>query len=235
MATNRRPSFANGGKSDARDCATGNVGALGIAGAIASSDRQVGRSLDHDSRETNQKRAVLAGARRSRSSDDRSAGRGDSRGVEREGTEAANVHEGNNLFVPPRRTRLSNSLDKQTSGWLRRVIRVHARLCEIVSRFGQKPLKRCDELALRIEQGDRTLLHDCVSVAIHELQSVLDAIEASMRLAPPTDAMPGSAAKIEVLRQRFADSQELFVNGDTATLDDSRVGMINERGGECFG
>jgi hypothetical protein len=96
------------------------------------------------------------------------------------------------------------------------VIRVHARLCEIVSRFGQKPLKRCDEMAQRIEQGDRTLLHDCVSVAIYELQSVLDAIEASMRGAPATDALPGSAAKIEVLRQRFEGSQFLWVDGDRA-------------------
>ena len=96
------------------------------------------------------------------------------------------------------------------------MIRVHARLCEIVSRFGQKPLKRCDEMAKRIEQGDRTLLHDCVSVAIHELQSVLEAIEASMRGAPPTDALPGSAAKIEILRQRFKGSQFLWVDGDRA-------------------
>jgi hypothetical protein len=96
------------------------------------------------------------------------------------------------------------------------VIRVHARLCEIVSRFGSKPLKRCDELAERIEQGDRTLLHDCVSVAIHELQSVLEAIEKSMRGAQPTDALPGSAAKIEILRQRFEGSQFLWVDGDRA-------------------
>jgi len=89
-------------------------------------------------------------------------------------------------------------------------------LCEIVSRFGQKPLKRCDEMGQRIAQGDRTLLHDCVSVAIYELQSVLDAIETSMRGAPATDALPGSAAKIEVLRQRFAGSQFLWVDGDRA-------------------
>lgn len=133
------------------------------------------------------------------------------------------MHEGNHLFVPARRTRLATCLDKQTTSWLRRVIRVHARLCEIVSRFGQKPLRRCDELAQRIEQGDRTLLHDCVSVAIAELQLVLSEIEASMRHAPPTDALPGSAAKIEVLRQRFADSQELWVDGDSQTCDGSHT------------
>jgi len=216
MATKRVPSTSNGGKRSACHRSTGTVDRVGSCGTVAQRNRQAGRHILSHGGAANQKRAVSTGARRSRPSDDRSEGRGDSRAVDGARAQATHGDDGNHLFVPARRTRLSNSLDKKTLGWLRRVIRVHARLCEIVSRFGQKPLKRCDEMGQRIAQGDRTLLHDCVSVAIYELQSVLDAIEASMRGAPATDALPGSAAKIEVLRQRFAGSQFLWVDGDRA-------------------
>jgi hypothetical protein len=216
MATKRVPSISNGGKRNACHRSTGTVDRVGSARLVAQGDRQAGGDIVNHGGAKDSKRAVPTGARRSRLGDDRSAGSGNSRGLDRARAQAANGDDGNHLFVPARRTRLSNSLDKKTLGWLRRVIRVHARLCEIVSRFGQKPLKRCDEMGQRIAAGDRTLLHDCVSVAIYELQSVLDAIEASMRGAPATDALPGSAAKIEVLRQRFAGSQFLWVDGDRA-------------------
>jgi hypothetical protein len=69
-------------------------------------------------------------------------------------------------------------------------------------------------LARRLQDGDRTLLLDCVSFAIRDLQTICDAIEKVMNNSTPTEAAPGSAEKIEVLRRRFAASKSLWINGD---------------------
>jgi len=140
--------------------------------------------------------------------------------VVRRGADASNAENGNHLQVPARRTRIASSVDRSTAQWLRKIVRVHAHLCQIVARFGQKQPKRRDELARRLEDGDRTLLLDCVSLAIRDLQSISDSIDKSMNRAKPTEAIPGSAEKIEVLRRRFAASKSLWIDGDKQDVRD---------------
>jgi hypothetical protein len=132
----------------------------------------------------------------------------------RSGAKASHDADGNHIQVPARRTRIASSVDRRTAQWLRKIVRVHAHLCQIVVRFGQKQPKRKDELARRLENGDRTLLLDCVSFAIRDLQAICDSIDKSMNKAQPTEAEPGSAEKIEVLRRRFAASKSLWIDGD---------------------
>jgi hypothetical protein len=140
--------------------------------------------------------------------------------VVRRGAKASNAENGNHLQVPTRRTRIASSVDRSTAQWLRKIVRVHAHLCQIVARFGQKQPKRKDELARRLQDGDRTLLLDCVSFAIRDLQIICDSIDKSMNKAQPTEAMPGSAEKIEVLRRRFAASKSLWIDGDKQDVRD---------------
>jgi len=136
------------------------------------------------------------------------------------GADASNAEDGNHIQIPARRTRIASSVDRRTAQWLRKIARVHAHLCQIVARFGQKQPRRTDELARRLQDGDRTLLLDCVSFAIRDLQTVCDAIEKAMNKSTPTEAAPGSAEKIEVLRRRFAATKSLWIEGDNQDVRD---------------
>lgn len=158
--------------------------------------------------------------RRSFDGGDRTKVSRNSSDVVRRGANASNAENGNHLPVPARRTRIASSVDRSTAQWLRKIVRVHAHLCQIVARFGQKQPKRKDELARRLENGDRTLLLDCVSFAIRDLQAICDSIDKSMNKAQPTEAAPGSAEKIEVLRRRFAASKSLWIDGDKQDVRD---------------
>jgi len=162
----------------------------------------------------------LAGARRPITFGDRSAVRRNSSDVVRRRAEASNAADGNHIQVPTRRTRIASNVDRKTAQWLRKIVRVHAHLCQTVARFGQKQPKRKDELARRLEDGDRTLLLDCVSFAIRDLQTVCDSIDKAMNKAKPTDAVPGSQEKIEILRRRFAASKSLWIEGDKQDVRD---------------
>jgi len=158
--------------------------------------------------------------RRSFDGGDRTTVSRNSSDLVRQGTDASNATDGNHLQVPARRTRIASSVDRSTAQWLRKIARVHAHLCQIVVRFGQKQPKRKDELARRLQDGDRTLLLDCVSFAIRDLQDICDSIDKSMNKAKPTEANPGSAEKIEVLRRRFAASKSLWIDGDKQDVRD---------------
>jgi len=138
----------------------------------------------------------------------------------RSGAKASHDADGNHIQVPARRTRIASSVDRSTAQWLRKIARIHAHLCQIVVRFGQKQPKRKDELARRLQDGDRTLLLDCVSFAIRDLKTICDSIDKSMNKAKPTEANPGSAEKIEVLRRRFAASKSLWIDGDKQDVRD---------------
>lgn len=122
---------------------------------------------------------------------------------------------GDKSLAIAKRTRIAKSgLNAQTRGWLRRVSLAHSRLRQIVVRFGQRSIRRRDELASRIEQGDHTLLLDCVCSAIGELQAIHDSISKAMQRTAPTDAVPGSPEKIQVLARRFAAGKSLWIEGD---------------------
>lgn len=115
-----------------------------------------------------------------------------------------------------RRTRLSPRIGKRLAGWLRRVSRVHAHLCNVIRLYGRerKSASGTNEWRARALAGDQTILADALIVAVGELTAVQAAIDAAMAAAPPTDAPPGSPAKVEVLAARVAAGFALFIDGD---------------------
>ena len=56
---------------------------------------------------------------------------------------------------------------------------------------------------------------DAVAHAIRQLEQVRDQIEKAMAGAATTGAEPGTAEKIEVLRERAERSENLWHEGDT--------------------
>lgn len=73
---------------------------------------------------------------------------------------------------------------------------------------------RHDEFSQRMRESDRTLLLDVAAHSISELEAIKQQIEIEMQRTPSTGAEPGSPEKIEVLRQRFAQSMALWIEGD---------------------
>jgi hypothetical protein len=118
-----------------------------------------------------------------------------------------------------RRTRLEKGLPPELVGWLHRVTRVHAHLLAIVRLYGN-PSKaggqsnEGEAYAARAARGDRTLLYDCLTVSRDELDDIRNEVQALMDAAPPTAHLPGSPAKVEVLVERYARGDSLFVQGD---------------------
>lgn len=118
--------------------------------------------------------------------------------------------------VGPRRSRLAPALGGRLTKWLRRVIRVHAHLCNVVRLYSSARAAGdgSDEWKRRAVAGDRTILCDAVILAVHELDSVRLEIEAAMDAAAPTAAPPGSPEKVSAMRRRVSLFQSLFVSGD---------------------
>jgi hypothetical protein len=121
-----------------------------------------------------------------------------------------------------RRTRLEKGLPPELVGWLHRVVRVHAHLLAIVRLYGN-PSKaggqsnEGEAYAARAARGDRTLLYDCLTVSRDELDEIREQVEAVMDAAPPTTSPPGSAGKVEVMVERYARGDSLFVHGDATS------------------
>lgn len=120
-----------------------------------------------------------------------------------------------------RRTRLSPRIGKRLAGWLRRVVRVHAHLCNVVRLYGRerKSASGTNEWRARALAGDQTILADAIIVAVAELQSVQTAIDAAMAATPATDAAPGSPEKVAVLARRVERGFALFIAGDSKSTD----------------
>lgn len=73
--------------------------------------------------------------------------------------------------------------------------------------------KRTDSFATRAAEGDRTLLHDCLTKVSRELDELAAIVEKDIE-PKSTQAMPGSQEKIEILRDRFEKGKKLFADGD---------------------
>ena len=118
-----------------------------------------------------------------------------------------------------RRTRMSKAVDPQLRGWLMRVMRVHAHLCTVVRIYGN-PEKaggasnHGNDYVKRAASGDRTILHDALIRSGHTIYEIADEIEEAADLLTPTDALPGSAEKVEVLADRAAEGMPLFRRHD---------------------
>lgn len=73
--------------------------------------------------------------------------------------------------------------------------------------------KRTDSFQVRAAAGDYTLLHDCISRCIVDLEALAGRLEREID-PEPTTAIPGSEEKIEVLRERFASGKRIFHDDD---------------------
>lgn len=113
----------------------------------------------------------------------------------------------------PRRVPLT--LSRQSRWWVGRVAQIHSGLSAICGAFGRPLRGRDDEYARRVAGGDRTTMLDAVAHAIRQLEQVRDQIEKAMAGAATTGAEPGTAEKIEVLRERAERSENLWQEGDT--------------------
>lgn len=124
-----------------------------------------------------------------------------------------------------RRARISGGLCQLLADWLRRTARVHAHLCAIVrlygnpSRAGGQSLQG-DTYAARAAAGDRTLLHEALTLSIDELTAIREEVEAQMASAPPTPAPPGSKGKVDEMALRAERGDALFIDGDSKGAGD---------------
>ena len=131
--------------------------------------------------------------------------------------------------VTNRRTRLSHSLGSSLADWLRRTARVHAHLCAIVRLYGNPERAGGQSLqgnayAARAASGDRTLLHEALTLSIDELIEIRELVEKAMAAATPTAAVPGTKDKVEEMRLRVERGDSLFIKGDGSTPADGAAG-----------
>lgn len=74
--------------------------------------------------------------------------------------------------------------------------------------------------AARAAAGDRTLLHEALTLALDELTAIREELEAQMAAAPPTVAPPGSKSKVDEMAARAERGDALFIEGDSKGTDD---------------
>lgn len=166
-----------------------------------------------------------------RSSEPRPIARGNLAGVRRDparvvrgGARAALRNQGGPVDAG-RRTRLRLGLCQRLAQWLRRTARVHAHLCAIVRLYGSPTRAggqslQGDTYAARAAAGDRTLLHEALTLSIDELTAIREELEAEMAAAPPTAAPPGSKAKVDEMALRVERGDALFIEGDSKGAGD---------------
>lgn len=98
--------------------------------------------------------------------------------------------------------------------WLIRTTRVHAHLCYIVRAFGQGHTTDVGEtVEARAARYDRTLLYDCWTHSINELEQLRHELNAEMEPFA-TAHPPGTTGKVDELERRATRLQNLFRDGD---------------------
>ena len=93
----------------------------------------------------------------------------------------------------------------------------------------------CRQCSLHVE---RTAVRNAIWKEQEKPKTVFDAIAywghdedfIPARKGTPTDAAPGTPEKIEILRQRLADGEELFQKGDRWHYDGTSPGIISAYG-----
>lgn len=122
---------------------------------------------------------------------------------------------GNDQPLPKR-----NRMHKSTSAKLRKALNqmslVHSHLQMTVRAFSSPTTKRTDSFAKRAAAGDLTLLHDCVTKSILNLEKLAKKLDRAIE-PKPTQLNPGSDAKVEVFAERYAAGYRLFAEGDKRT------------------
>lgn len=80
--------------------------------------------------------------------------------------------------------------------------------------FGRPVTQQRDDSARLISAGDRKALMDVVTMALDELHAIQTLVFSALIDTPATNAEPGSAEKIEILRQRVDQQRALFLAAD---------------------
>ena len=111
--------------------------------------------------------------------------------------------------------------------WLRRVARVRAQLGCCVGVYAN-PMRSGGQSLLgegyaeRASLGDRSILHEFLTTAIEQLVQIREEVELAMaRGIEPTTHLPGTEAKVELLRERAARGDQLFLDADGLIGDGS--------------
>lgn len=106
------------------------------------------------------------------------------------------------------------SLPPKIHRWLIRTTRVHAHLTYIVRSFAQARARMAgDSVEARASRHDRTLLHDCWTYSVNELELLRAELNAEMEPGP-VGYRPGSPEKVAELEQRAERLQNLFTDAD---------------------
>ena len=126
-------------------------------------------------------------------------------------------------MVSNRRTRIDQTIDRRLKAWLHRVVHVHAHLLTIVRLYGRPERAggqslAGDTYAARAARGDRTLLQDCLTVAIDELTLIRVEVEAAIDDVVPTPAGPGTNEKVAEMMRRAERGESLFCDRDGVRL-----------------
>ena len=134
-------------------------------------------------------------------------------------TNLQHLHAGTKVTaVENRRLRWPDELCPKLRKWLTRVQRVQAHLRTTLAIYttakniGGHALN--DNYDRRVAQGDRTILHDALALAIDEYTEVFGEVQALMDSAPPTTARPGTREKVDVMEQRAQDGFSIFIDAD---------------------
>jgi hypothetical protein len=131
-----------------------------------------------------------------------------------------------------RRARISHAVPVEIRAWLHAVARVHAHLCSVVRLYGNPTSAGGQSLlgetyAARAARGDRTLLQDCLTLAIDELAGIREQVEAAIANTTPVAALPGTLDKVKEMAARAERGEQLF---------DERDGLQGQTDGPtCYG
>jgi len=111
------------------------------------------------------------------------------------------------------------SAPPQIQGWLTRLTRIHAHARYIVRLFAHPEIAGGQSLegetyAARAARFDQTLIHDAAMLIQGDAGRIVEEVQANMDAAPPTVALPGTAAKVAEMEARALRGQSLFVDKD---------------------
>lgn len=118
------------------------------------------------------------------------------------------------------RVRWPDDLDPKLRQWLTRVQRAIAHLRSTLLIYSAKRNVGGDSLIGntayqdRAASADRTLLYDALTLAMDEFIEVREQVQKIMDSTPPTDAEPGTAAKVSVMERRARAGFSIFVDND---------------------
>lgn len=117
-----------------------------------------------------------------------------------------------------RRSRFERKVPPRLRDWLIRATRIHAHICAVVRLYARPgdADPDGDSYQSRAARCDQTLLFDAMRMAGDESHAIADEIYRHME-PTGTVALPGTADKVAVMRQRALRGESLFSDRDRRT------------------